>query len=288
MSVPENALNVPTEEITPTAEPVETTVPEGVIQRVDETPDPETVKSEIETLRAEKEQLAKDNAREKENLKTLQKQRNRAGFATRTGQPVSEEIPAAAAAAPTVGDEPKEEDFTDYNEYVKALAGHQADIRVKAARTEWEADQAKRDAAGTANQREETLHAKLDEGVDLFDDFTEVVFDETAVQITPMIVDLLADCENPAGVAYYLAKNRTEGIKVSRMTPTQAARAMAQIETNLPANPAPNPSSTTKKHSTAPDPIKPVGSSAEVTKDPSKMTQAEFEKYREGQGARHH
>lgn len=278
-----------TNALIPTAEPVETTAPEGIIERVDETPDPDSMRSEIEDLEAEKTRLAEENIKAKENLKSLQKQRNREGFAARTGQPVDEETPAAPAAAPAVGDEPKEEDFSDYNEYMKAVAGHEADIKVKAARVQWDADQARRDADGSANERQETLQAKLDEGIERYDDFTEVVFDETAVQITPMIVDLLADCDDPAGVAYYLAKNRTEGIKVSRMTPTQAARTMAQIEQNLAANPDPDPSKPeSKKHSTAPNPINPVGSTNKVTKDLEKMTQAEFEAEREGQGAKHH
>ncbi len=288
MSVPENELNnlpVDSGEITPTAEPVETTAPEGVIQRVDETPDPEGERAEIEALKAEKVRLAEENATAKENLKSLQKQRNREGFAARTGQPVSEETPAAPAAAPEIGVLPKQEDFEDYEKFNEALI----DFKVKQARTGWDAEAAQKAAQGDANARQETLYAKLDEGTGRFDDFTEVVFDQTAVQITPMIVDLLADCEDPAGVAYYLAKNRVEGVKISRMIPTQAARAMLQIEQSLAANPNPDPlKPETKKHSTAPDPIKPVGSTNKVTKDQENMTQAEYNASREAEGARHH
>ncbi|MEE9436755.1 MAG: hypothetical protein V3V37_08720 [Candidatus Adiutricales bacterium] len=281
MSDDTNALiNPPDGEITPTTEPVETQPPVSMGEPVVDTePDPEPLRSEIEGLEARKAQLQKDMEKEKENLIAFRKQRNREGFEARTGK-ADEIIPAAPAAAPDTGVLPKQEDFEDYEQYNSALI----DYKVKQARVGWEAEATRKAAQGDSDTRQENLYAKLDEGVERFEDFTEVVFDQTAVQITPMIVDLLTDCEDPAGVAYYLAKNRVEGVKISRMTPTQAARSMLQIEQGLAANP--EPLLETKKHSTAPEPIKPVGSTSKVTKDPKKMTQKEYNAYRESQGAR--
>ena len=112
----------------------------------------------------------------------------------------------------------------------------------------------------------------------------DVTFDPTATHITPLIVDILADCEHPADVAYHLAKNRVDGVKISRMTPTMAAREIAKLDLRFgDGESAPNPP---KKTTSAPPPIKPVGSSNTVAKDPEKMTQAEFEAHRKAQGAK--
>jgi hypothetical protein len=103
------------------------------------------------------------------------------------------------------------------------------------------------------------------------------------VPITPMVMEALAETENPADIAYYLGKNQPKAVAISRMTPIAAARAIAQIEASLSGTP---PQPPTKKTTTAPPPIKPVGSSNTVTKDPEKMTQAEYEAYRLAQGAK--
>ena len=104
------------------------------------------------------------------------------------------------------------------------------------------------------------------------------------VPITSMVMEALAETENPADIAYYLGNNRTECIAISKMTPMAASRAIAKLETKLAGSaPAPKP---TKKTTSAPPPIKPVGSSNTVGKDPEKMTQAEYEAWRESQGAR--
>jgi len=75
-----------------------------------------------------------------------------------------------------------------------------------------------------------------------------------------------------------------EGVAISRMTPVKAARAIAQLEAKLAANPAPPP----KKTTNAPPPIKPLGTSATagISKDPDKMTVKEFEAWRLSQGAK--
>jgi hypothetical protein len=186
--------------------------------------------------------------------------------------PVKPETPATTA-------EPNQDDFDDYNDYVGAVADH----RVKVARQGWERESADKTTQENNNRRQADLQTKLESGYAKYDDFAEVAFDHTAIHITPMVVDILADCDNPADVAYHIAKNRVEGVSISRMTPTQAARAIAKIDLSY-ADGRPPP---IKKTTNAPPPITPVGASNTAGEKPlDDMTQAEFNAKREKQGAK--
>lgn len=244
----------------------------------DEPPDPDKLKTEIEEL-AEKRRKAEEDAiywrkQKAEARADYFRDRDRGGV----------QQPPPQEPLPGVAPEPKPSDFEDYDKYVIALTDH----RVKVARAEWERDAQRRQEQQSAQERGQALQAKLQEGFQKYADFEEVAFDRTATHITPMIVDILSDCDHPADVAYYLAKNRVEGVAISRMTPIKAAREIAKLEVKLAgqAN-SPPPAPPVRKVTAAPPPINPVvGGSAGITKDPNKMSQKEFEQWRASQGAR--
>jgi hypothetical protein len=271
--MPDNELNT-----LPQAEPapVEPAAPETPIPAgeppTDAAPDPSKVKDEIESLKE-----ARKKAEEDAIYWRKQKAEARAEYFRDRGRGEEPPQPVKSAVVP----EPKPQDFEDYNAYVSALTDH----KVNVAKAEWERESERRNREQSTRERQETLHAKLQDGFTKYPDFEEVAFDRTATHITPMIVDILADCDAPADVAYYLAKNRVEGVAISRMTPVRAARAIAQIESKLTGQPVqPTP---TKKISNAPPPNSPVGSKPSgITIDPEKMTNKEYARWREGQGAR--
>lgn len=273
----ENINNLPQEVEQPPAEaepkPETTTQAVEPSPRVDEPPDPAAVKAEIEALEQKRKKAEEDAIYWRK-----QKAEARADYFKGRDEPPRQE----AQPPPSIGSEPKPADFADYDQYVAAIADH----RVKAARAEWERDQARREQERQAQERSQNLQVKLQEGYGKYNDFEEVVFDRTAIHITPMVVDILSECDHPADVAYYLAKNRVEGVAISRMTPIKAARAIAQIEAKLGTTPNQPPPQ--KKTTSAPPPIKPLGTSATagVQKDPDKMTVHEFEQWRLSHGAR--
>jgi hypothetical protein len=67
------------------------------------------------------------------------------------------------------------------------------------------------------------------------------------------------------------------------MNPIQAAKAIARIEAQIAGA---SPPANQPKIPSAPPPITPVGGSNVVTKDPDKMSQKEYEKWRVANGAR--
>lgn len=237
----------------------------------DKAPDAAALAEEIEQLRA-----ARAKAEEDAIYWRKQKAEARAEYFKSRQEPAEESKPAPASDKA-----PNPEDFDTDAAYFTALADH----RVALARAQWEQEQSQKSRAQTEREKMEALHQKMQTGFQKYSDFEEVAFDATATHITPMIVQILAECENPADVAYYLAKNRIEGVKISRMSPIAAAREIARLETKLTGQAEPPPP---KKTTAAPPPINPLqtGAGSAPAKDPSKMTMAEFRAWREAQGAR--
>lgn len=271
----ENDLNNLSPIVTEPTPPPVATEPEPVAAPVvDVTPDPAKLKADIE-------ELEKKRKKAEEDAIYWRKQKAEARADYFRGKDHAETTPAPRPMPLGVGPEPNPKDFEDYDKFVVALTDH----RVKVARAEWEQDTQRRTQEQAQQERSQSLQVKLQEGYQKYPDFEEVAFDRTATHITPMVVDILADCEHPADLAYYLAKNRVEGVAISRMTPVQAARAIAKIEAKLESAPPPAPS---KKPSNAPPPISPLGGggAAAVQKDPEKMTPREFNEWRRSQGAR--
>jgi len=280
----DNELNnlPPAEEAPPEPPPEEPESPEDApeapepedkdtpAEPVDEPPDPAALQAEIEKLNAQKKKAA-------DAAKYWRQQKAQARAEYFRDQRKPEEAPKPAD---TELKKPDPNSFDDYNDYVDALT----DWKVEAKRRAWEAEEAEKQKNESYQQKQNRLQDKINEGYGKYEDFEEVAMDPAA-PITPMIVEILAESDAPADVAYYLGKNRTEAIAISRMTPIAAAREIAKIETKIAASgPAPP---TPKKTTKAPPPIKPVGSGpAAVSKDPAKMTQREYEAWRESQGAR--
>ena len=172
---------------------------------------------------------------------------------------------------------PKQDDFETFEEYQDAHIQHEVAKGIQ----EYQGQQAKVAQQGS-------LEGFIDEtttaGRDKFTDFDEVALGNH-VPITAPMLHIMQDCDNPESVAYYLGKNLKETTAISRMSPIQAARAIAHIETKVNAAGQTNPagkvtSAPAQKVSNAPAPVKPTGSTNIITKDPEKMTQSEYEAWR--------
>jgi len=178
-----------------------------------------------------------------------------------------------------IGPPPKKEDFDDYDKYVEAVVEHRTNAKL----AKWRKDEEEKSTQTEYQKKISDLYLRLNRGYEKYPDFEEVAKDQS-VPITMVVRDILAESEIPEDVAYYLGKNRTEAIKIARMTPFAAAKEIGRIEMELKKNPV---TPTQPKIPGAPPPIKPVGSSENVvSKDPAKMTQAEWEEEAKRRGMR--
>lgn len=174
---------------------------------------------------------------------------------------VKQELEAERAGKTTMT-EPKAEDFATTEEYVKAV-------------TKWEVQEARKSDAQQEHirrQQEEVQVAmtrfepQMDAARLKHDDFDDVT---SAPIYGPATQQLLYHSPHGAEIAYYLGTHPQEADKINRMSVVEATRAIVKLEQRFEA---PSP----KKVSAAPEPITPVTGTVSPSKDPEKMTTAEW------------
>ncbi len=202
-----------------------------------------------------------------------------AELATTRSQPAGDSGDRAKAIEKEIGAPPKEDDFDDYVAFEDA----KAEYRIRKALAEQRvADREASTSKSQASARQEAIELfqdRMDEARDRIPDFDKVVKGAADREIKAHVQDLVVDSEKGGLLAYYLAKNPAELTKLNGMSPIQAAKAVGALEHRLTlAKP--------KAATTAPAPAKPVSGATATGPDPSKMSMAEYEKWRAAGGQR--
>lgn len=171
-----------------------------------------------------------------------------------------------AKAEPKVDGTPKMEDFTDVQEYAKAVAKFEVEQDRKAREEKSREESRNQELTQISSSWEE----HVEKGVDKYDDFQEVVGDlkpDSEWKIAIMQQD------NAAEVAYYLGKHEKEAQRIIALHPRRQHQEIAKLSAKLSLQPeAP------KKPSKAPEPIKPVTGAAE-TSEPDPFKPQSYEDY---------
>jgi hypothetical protein len=125
---------------------------------------------------------------------------------------------------------PKRADFKADEEYEDALIswGHKKAAAEESVRTTQERE--KELLAGFLEHYEEDKERALEE----HEDFTEAV-QASKVVIHPAVQMAIYECEKPADVVYYLAKNPDYAEKLREMTPLSAVKEVGRLEAKLAA-----------------------------------------------------
>ena len=197
--------------------------------------------------------------------------------------------------APVQG-EPREEDFTDHKEYMKAIA-------------RWEARQelqAERDAERQARQNEsvkeifDAHNQRIVEARARIDDFDEVISGTTTpwrdndpedISASRAFQIAIFESDNGPDILYHLAQNPEEFARMGDLTPTKVQREVWRLSEKLgKAAPAEEeeeqveeekPEAKAKPVSKAPTPIKPVSSgTTKSSKRLDELSMAEYKKAR--------
>lgn len=113
-----------------------------------------------------------------------------------------------------------------------------------------------------------------DAGQDIegFDDVMETIT-EPSFPMSATARDYLAISEHPAQMAQWMAKNKSEVARISRLEPAVAVKALEKAEARLSAKPAP-------KITKAPPPPTTVGGSSTASFDPAKASMDDYAKWR--------
>jgi hypothetical protein len=172
--------------------------------------------------------------------------------------------------------EPTIDKFDNFDEYVRAVADYRAEKKINQTLTEREKRQQAEREATERTKTVESWNKRIAAATAEMPDFEEVLASSDVVMTPPMQQAIMESDIGPK-LAYYLANNPEEAEKIAGMSPIGAIRTLGRIEERL-ANSKP-----AVKTTDAPPPIKPIGASAAVSKDPSKMSDAEFAAWRRQQ-----
>lgn len=181
--------------------------------------------------------------------------------------------------------DPKESDFSDPLEYAAVKGGiysQQATARADIEELQGERKAAQDAIAAAEAQRVEMLQKSFQEQVserrEAYPDLDSALAVAASKQfVADHLATMILEAEQPVEVAYHLGKNPGLALELSRMPPQRAAYELGRLEARL-AQPQP------KLKSSAPEPINPVKTGANVTRDPLKMNAKEFAEWRAAGG----
>lgn len=175
-----------------------------------------------------------------------------------------------AAPEPVKGLKDFEYDEAKYLAYVSERAKAEA---VEAARTEASAWRGEQEAKARRESFESNLAEFADDHPDFYDGWSET-------PVSQPMADAIMDSEIGPQVAYYLKNNQDVALKLFQLSGAAAAKEIGRIEERLVTEQA---KAKEKPVSQAPSPTPKIEGSdpGNVERDPSKMTNAEFRKWRE-------
>jgi len=166
----------------------------------------------------------------------------------------------------------KEADSTE-----PTLEGCEFDVqKYNAAWYEWKRGQERK--AESQQKREQKLQESAQGFAQSHPDYFEVI-SNPYLRISQDMVDVIADTDNPAALAYYLGKNPQEAGRISTMNLAGVARAIGRIEAELSAPPPPR-QITPKTVTKAPPPVTTLTGAPAVVKSLEEMSMREYDERR--------
>lgn len=178
---------------------------------------------------------------------------------------------------------PDPDNFDTHAEYVEAL-------------TDWKTEQkliereakAQRKALETEQQKLIRAHTeRVKSFAEKTEDFVDVLSEVDDIPVSAAVQELIVSSDNGPELMYELAKNREEYKRICSLSPLAAARELVKLETRVLGKTSEEKKTETKKITTAPRPLAPVGKStagaiAKSIDDPG-ISQAEYERLRREQ-----
>lgn len=185
---------------------------------------------------------------------------------------------------PEVDVAPKEEDYDEYKDYLEAIAEHSGKVAVKEAMAIRDEKDKATKAETTKDTRADTHRTRVEAAMKVHPDYAEKVFvDDGSLPISEEMYENIVDSDKGAEVAYYLAEHPDEAQEIYDLdSPRAVSRAMGRIEdkVSIPQK------TTTKKVTSAPEPISPGPGGKSVSKKKVEdMSMAEYMKHEDAREA---
>lgn len=163
--------------------------------------------------------------------------------------------------------EPQLDQFEDWDQYNRAILRWEAG-RIIAERDyvaeQRKANEEKRSVANAHIQR-------VEKAKDKYADYDDVIGASTTPYLRTTL-DAIAESEQSADIAYFLASNQKEAERIIGLNPVQQIKEIAKLEVKFSSTPAPQP----KRVTQAPAPISAIGGTDSGIVDESKMTDEQW------------
>lgn len=171
-----------------------------------------------------------------------------------------EELRTSRAATPTNNasdQEPRQDQFQRWEDYVAARAEWRAEQRVRAAVEQFSKQAQNLTAEQSYAQRLQAFEAKMasqGKGIEDFDEVMEGIKSDDLSISKDMAEYLMDDSDNTALLAKWLTDNPDEAARISRLRPTAQVKELRDIDVKLTSRPA--------RTTRAPAPVSTVGGSS--------------------------
>ena len=215
----------------------------------------------------ERKRVAYDRRREKNLEKAIRREAHEKARADL----IAVEVEKLKPKPPVDTGRPDLANYSDIEEFRAASEKYAVEKDRKEREATQQSERYKRETEAVTASWEE----KADRAADKYDDFQAVVGE---LQPTTPWTAAIMRSANGEDVAYHLGKHPEEARAIIALHPVDQMLAIGALSAKLKAEP-PKPMTP----SNAPAPIKPVGGTAVTTKDPSEMSDAEFNKWRRSQ-----
>ena len=236
----------------------------------------EKVETEVESESEPKEVEAKEAEKEPDESSLPEGVKKRIDKVTRQkyeaiaeANRLKAEIEALKAQSAPKQTEPQMQDFDTFDEYTNALAEYKYNQKTQA-----QAQQYNQQAQ--AQKVAQEWQSKVEKVRSVIPDFDDVFNNVANIEFAPMAIEAVAQHPKGAGIAYMLGKDVGEAYRIAALPPVQQLIAIGEIAARLNV---PKP----KTVSTAPTPVKPVGSSSGGKKSVNEMSDKEFNEWRANQ-----
>lgn len=160
---------------------------------------------------------------------------------------------------------PQREQYADDQAYWLAVIDYRADVKAKEHIERQTKTAAEQHARQGQEQLERVFSTNQEKARAKYEDYDDVVYNPSLPTLHPAVIQTLKSLENGADIAYAIAKNPEEAMRLARLHPILALKELGKIEAKLetPAAPAGTPAITppaapVAKKQPLPAPIAPV------------------------------
>jgi hypothetical protein len=144
----------------------------------------------------------------------------------------TQQTPEPKPAEPAAEKEPDQNDFETLGEYLKAVRDYDRKAIARELKQEIAAEKQKEVVKTEEQKARESWMSKVESARSEYEDFDDVVFDDSLPITEPMQKALLKD-EQGARIAYYLGTHREESARIAQLDPVGAAFALGEIKARI-------------------------------------------------------